>query len=352
MADAGGNTYFGLSQGLFNGSRWGLRGTEQLIDSINLKGIYTLEGGVVIPNGTFDQNGQIFGRAAWLGLKSDYGTLTFGRQYGEFYDAIAAGDVFPGHGNLGYWSSAAGTAPDTNNFGANDAVNDFFAQEMGNRWDYSVRYDVTFSGVTVGVMAMPGNVPNGTTVGWLTKNAMVSARVAYSSPNLPISGAIGIQEEADVNFNNHLDLGGGLKFAFDPTDAVYLFYIHSQYASNFARINSNDSEFSSGLGFGRTDNIVNLAVNYYVLPALNLIASFYFDYAQNVLSYVDDGQRYSGLLVADYYFSKDFDVYIGAWYTQFVDSFQQTSNGGDEFATATGLVPDVFGAILGMRFRF
>ena len=87
-------------------------------------------------------------------------------------------------------------------------------------------------------------------------------------------------------------------------------YINSEFDSTFAQINGNNSELST-TKTGQQDNVVNLAVNCYVMPSLNLIASVYFDYGQNVLSTGDDGERYSGLLVADYYFSKDFDAYIG-----------------------------------------
>lgn len=81
---------------------------------------------------------------------------------------------------------------------------------------------------------------------------------------------------------------------------------------------------------------------------MNLLVSLYFDYGQNVLVSADNGQRYSGLLAADYYFSKDFDAYIGAWYTQFINAFEQSSNGGNEFANYSS----VFAAIMGARFRF
>jgi predicted porin len=49
----------------------------------SFKEVYTLEGGVVLPAGTIAQQ-QIFGRQAWVEVKNDYRTLTFGRQYGEF----------------------------------------------------------------------------------------------------------------------------------------------------------------------------------------------------------------------------------------------------------------------------
>ncbi|HVP19182.1 MAG TPA: porin [Spirochaetia bacterium] len=339
-ADPSGDIYFGASQGLFNGSRWGLRGTEDL--GGGFKAIYALEGGVILPVGVIDQQGQLFGRQAWVGLKSDYGTLTFGRQYGTFSDAIGAGDVFgTGHGNLGNGSAT--------NYSSSDGVNFFFAQQMGFRWDNSLKYDGSFSGVAVGVMAATENIPGGsvTTDGFIDKNAMISGKLGYNSKDLPVSGAVGVQYEADATYNHHIALGGGLKYALDATDAVYLFYIHSEFDAGFVRISPNNSEISTG-GKGRKDDIVNLAANYYVMPSLNVIASFYFDYGTYVFQNSDDGQRYSGLLVADYYLSKDFDVYLGGWYTQFIDSFLQTADGGNQFKGYSS----VFSVIMGTRFRF
>jgi predicted porin len=352
-SDVNGNTYFGLAQGLFNGSRWGLRGTEDLGGS--LKAVYTLEGGVIIPSGQIDQQGQIFGRQAWVGLKSDYGTLTFGRQYGVFTQAVGAGDVFGAtHGNASYFSSSA---PNGNNYETNDAVNAFFENYTGLRWDQSITYVGSFSGVNISVQAMPGMLPgtSGATDGYIDKNAMIGGSIGYSSNDIPISGALGVQEEADQNYNHHFAAGAGLKYALDSTDNIYLMYIYSAFDSGFLRINSNDSEIKfsavtgAGSSVGQQDNVVNLGVNYYVLPALNVILSLYFDYGQNVVKTGDDGERYSGLLAVDYYFSKDFDAYIGAWYTQFADAFEQAGvNGGDEFANYSS----VFSAMMGVRFRF
>jgi predicted porin len=96
-----------------------------------------------------------------------------------------------------------------------------------------------------------------------------------------------------------------------------------------------------------------VAVNYYVTPSLNLIASYYLDYAQNIVVSWDTGTRNSFLLVADYYFTKNFDVYLAGSDTMFSGNLENTSNGGDEFSNNTGhTVSNVFSAMLGMRFRF
>jgi len=238
QANAAGDTFFGFSQGLFNGSRWGLRGTEAIVGS--LKAIYTLEGGVIVPAGTIDQQGQIFGRQAWVGVSSDYGTLTFGRQYGTFSDAIGAGDVFgAAHGNGVYANSPTAAT----NYGGNDGVNAFFLSQSGLRWDDSIKYAANFGGIAIGAMAVPGQIFGTNTAGYFPEYSMFAGSIGYSSKDLPVSGMLGAQAEFDLNNDVHSAFGGGLKFAFDPTDAVYAFYFHSTFDKGFVKIQNGDSEF-------------------------------------------------------------------------------------------------------------
>ena len=69
----------GLVNGVQNGSRWGLRGTEDLGDG--LRAVFTLESGFNSSNGNSAQGGRLFGRQATVGLASNaWGQLDFGRQ--------------------------------------------------------------------------------------------------------------------------------------------------------------------------------------------------------------------------------------------------------------------------------
>ncbi|AUT58123.1 porin [Paraburkholderia caribensis] len=74
--------------GYLQGSRWGLKGVEDLGGSN--QAIFTLENGFSISNGAPLGNGsQIFSRVAFVGLQnSNYGAITFGRQYEPMVDVV------------------------------------------------------------------------------------------------------------------------------------------------------------------------------------------------------------------------------------------------------------------------
>ncbi len=75
------------------GSRWGLRASEEL--GGGLSAIFTLENGYNITNGALGQGGAMFGRQAFVGLKSDaLGTVTIGRQYDSQADFVSNYSVF------------------------------------------------------------------------------------------------------------------------------------------------------------------------------------------------------------------------------------------------------------------
>jgi predicted porin len=76
-----------MINGQTNGSRWGLRGSENL--GGGLKAIFTLENGFDTSNGKLLQGGREFGRQAFVGLSSDtWGTVTLGRQYDPMTELI------------------------------------------------------------------------------------------------------------------------------------------------------------------------------------------------------------------------------------------------------------------------
>ena len=86
-----------LKQNVVNGSgqnnaRWGMRGTEDL--GGGMKGLFVLEGGFQPDTGASatvsNQGGSLFGRQAWVGLSSGFGTVGLGRQYPAYDDLRGA----------------------------------------------------------------------------------------------------------------------------------------------------------------------------------------------------------------------------------------------------------------------
>lgn len=99
-----------LTSGGLNGSRFGLRGSEDL--GGGLKGVFQIENGFNIDNGTLAQGGRLFGRQAYLGLEGSFGTVRLGRQYSSIgnvadmvgtkgYDVLAVTKTLSGGNNGG-----------------------------------------------------------------------------------------------------------------------------------------------------------------------------------------------------------------------------------------------------------
>ena len=76
-------------------SRIGFRGTEDLGNG--LQAFFVLENGLAMDTGTQQQGGRLFGRAANVGLKGNWGALTLGRQVNMTYLATQKADVLGPH---------------------------------------------------------------------------------------------------------------------------------------------------------------------------------------------------------------------------------------------------------------
>ena len=68
-----------VTSGQQQGSRWGLRGTEDL--GGGLKAMFVLEAGINADTGTLGQGGRAFGRQSYVGLGGGWGAVRLGRQY-------------------------------------------------------------------------------------------------------------------------------------------------------------------------------------------------------------------------------------------------------------------------------
>ena len=87
-----------INSGHQSGNRWGLRGSEDL--GGGMKAIFTVEGGFDLDRGTLGQSssasapsGRLFGRQAWVGLESGWGSVVAGR-LATFSSGTGSFDMF------------------------------------------------------------------------------------------------------------------------------------------------------------------------------------------------------------------------------------------------------------------
>ncbi|MGH8780178.1 porin [Paraburkholderia sp.] len=173
-----GNTHDKLvkfDDGVAQGSRWGLRGTEDL--GGGLKAIFVLENGFNVGNGTAGQGGAMFGRQAYVGLSKDgIGSFTFGRQYSFSTDYLG-----------GNYSTGGNTVAGNYAYHIND-VDQLTSSRINNAVKFS---SANFSGFTFGALYGFSNQA-GAFAGAPTVGTTTGSSRAYSFGVNYANGPIGI----------------------------------------------------------------------------------------------------------------------------------------------------------------
>ena len=135
-----------LSSGVGAGSRLGFKGKEELGNGWSA--LFLLENGFQADNGAMGQGGLLFGRQAYVGVQSPYGTLLLGRQYTPEYLVKVFADPF-----------GSGYVADSKNIIATSG-NAF------SRMDNTLKYQSPgMAGVNVELVAAPGEVSGDSTAG-------------------------------------------------------------------------------------------------------------------------------------------------------------------------------------------
>jgi predicted porin len=88
----GSTSKWSVASGQTSGSRLGFKGSEDL--GGGMSAIFDLESGLNADDGTLGYNNRLFGRQSWVGLKTNQGSVKFGRQYTSTYLAIQTLDPF------------------------------------------------------------------------------------------------------------------------------------------------------------------------------------------------------------------------------------------------------------------
>lgn len=301
---SGSSSQFKYGDGVAQGSRWGIKGQEDL--GAGLQTIFTLENGFDSGTGALGQNGSMFGRQAFVGLHKDgIGQITFGRHYSLSTSVL-------GHGySLGAQSEAGGFAYHINDLD----------QLTGGRLSNSIRvYSEDFGGLTFGAMYAfsnkagsfaggPATTTNGVTTAGASSATSFSASYArggfglaaaytdmrYPTQAVPSAYSVSI---ANVNTNGLKDLrtfGVGARYAFQNA-ALWGLWTNTRLAP----ISSAAS----------TLNAFELSGKYLITPAFIAALGYTFE----DLNGATHGKWNQVNSVLDYFLSKRTDVYLSVSY--------------------------------------
>ncbi|MGV2861386.1 porin [Achromobacter sp. ESBL13] len=120
-ADTSSRSHVGMRDGTQSGSRWGLRGVEDLGNGYSA--FFRLESGFHASDGTQGQ-GRLFGRWAYLGLRGDFGEVRAGRQ--QVLSDSWGGVASPFGTSWGGASASVTSGYNDGDFGTGGRVNNAF----------------------------------------------------------------------------------------------------------------------------------------------------------------------------------------------------------------------------------
>jgi predicted porin len=344
----GGNKLYETSAGNLQGDRWGLRGTEDL--GGGLKALFVLENGFNAFTGKLGQGGDEFGRQAYVGLSSQYGTVTLGRQYDSVVDYTGAFEV--GSQWASYYAAHPGDLDNMNN---------------SNRVNNSIKYtSANYSGVTFGGLYSLGGV-----AGQFNRNQIFSGGVGYAQGPLALgAGYLNVKNPNFSFFGNNSSssatasnmTGSTVYSAYATAKTQQVISAAGAYTFGPATVGAtySNTQFkdlgqTAVAGAGQPTagaakfHNAELNFKYQLTPALLLGAAY--DYTKGYG--VNDAKYHQGVIGADYFLSKRTDLYIDGIYQHALGT---GANGKAAVADINGLSPsstsNQVAAVVGIRHKF
>ncbi|WP_250485280.1 porin [Caballeronia sp. GaOx3] len=313
------------------GNRWGLKGSEDL--GGGLKAIFTVENGFFVNNGAFAQGGAEFGRQAFVGLSSRFGTVTLGRQYDSIVDYLTP--MKAGGTTVGAFSDHPGDLDNTGN-------------------DYRVNNSIKYASPDFKGLSFSGLFSLGGFAGSFERNRIYSVGAGYQggplqlgaaylvarNPNFsyygnnPNSSVTGNNMSSVVAFSGYASaqalqiIGAAGGYTFGPA-TVQVLYTNVQF-QNFAPGSALNPQ---GLGGKAIFNTWEGNFRVYLAPDLMVGAAYNYTRGSDATRGNAGGVTYQQLhLGVDYFLSKRTDVYAVV--------FGQHASGRD--STGKGAVAQVF----------
>jgi predicted porin len=336
------STTVGFNNGTLSGSRWGLKGTEDL--GGGLSAVFQLENGFNPSTGALSSSGIEFNRQAYVGLSSNnYGTLTLGRQYDPTVDMIQPLT------EDNYFGSIFGTPGDIDNYDNNFRVNN------------TIKYvSPTYNGLQFeglyGLGGIAGSVSSGQSYG---------AGVSYTNGGLALAGAYFVAKTSNqTTFTSTTDsgtFGSVINNGFINSNSLAIGRVGGQYAfgaftagASYSNVRYKPvSAFVAGNSKTETFNSGAVYLNYQLTSA-ELVG---LGYNLTRSSGVSGATYHEVSLGSDYSLSKRTDLYLVGAYQK---ANGQTVSGGvlvpaaasiGSYGINSGTSSQAM-VILGMRHKF
>jgi predicted porin len=333
-----GNHVYRMNSGGVSGSRWGLRGTEDL--GGGLKGLFVLESGFNVDNGTLLQGGRMFGRQAFVGIqKAGIGQISLGRQYTSMFEALA--NFSPTAYATQYEPVVLQSGP---NFRADNTVK--YTGQFGPvsalaHWSFGTGLALP---QTVGISTPVGG--NGEVPGAFRRDTAWGGALAYQGG--PIGVTVGYDQwNPTIGTSN-----GTLKKAVVGASYSY-----------------GPTKIMGGYRWGQNKNAADVVIqrddffwvgaNYQVTPAIGLTLEYNYDNVKSLFGNTQVANPWQVALLANYAFSKRTDAYVSVAYAKnaglMMDSLATVyASGlslGNSYALGNGQ-SNMLGAAVGIRHKF
>ncbi|WP_144142343.1 porin [Paraburkholderia sp. BCC1884] len=353
VSNVGGHHLFQASSGNLQGDRWGLKGTEDL--GGNMKTVFVLENGFNIYNGRLGQGGDQFGRQAYVGLSTRYGTVTLGRQYDSVVDFVDPLGAATQWGT--FYAAHAGDVDNMNNT---------------NRMNNSIKYTSNnYNGLKFSAGYSLGGI-----AGASGRNQIITGGFGYSTgsfslgagyvdarnPNYSFWGdnalsntsasAAGSNNMDNRVFSGYASAGREQIFAIAGAYIIGSFTAGLTYSNvqfkdlgSTAGVNLNPNGYSGAGKFHNTE----MSLRYQVTPAFSVAGAWEYTHA-----YGENNANYNeGVVGLDYFISKRTDFYFDAIY---MHASGADSTGRAAVANINGLsassTQSQVATIAGMRVKF
>ncbi|SAL00258.1 outer membrane protein (porin) [Caballeronia calidae] len=283
-----------MQSGVWNGSRWGLRGTEDLGGGTQV--LFVLESGFNLATGGQQFTNAMFGRQSRIEVSNKaYGALSLGRQYSAYYTMLAP--WVPALYQTGY-----GSHP-----GDLDGLDTYYRANNAIVYTTPTFYGFTASG-EFAPAGVPGSLNQGSTwsAGLQYKGGSFGLAAAFWRINNSTPGGGPYGAESSVNSagqqgvsaitNGYNQAQGQQRFAVDGG-----YYFNEAWDISFAYSNV---QYIPGINSKFTDtavwNTAGSVLHYMPSPALDLAVGYSYTWASKANN-ISDAAKYHQVVLSQYY---------------------------------------------------